>query len=326
MSSFGNLLKTRRKEAGLSQQKLADKMNVSKNTIQNWESGGSKVDYGNLPDLAYILNTSIEDLIAEYCRERAEKRKNNWPDFLFDKEEDVNNIIESLHLNLRQQDLFGLLYIYNSEYLQKDDIDFNTFYDDLKLVPYDFIEKIGSIQFLNSVEGLHNVIRYVKSDFLLKILKADPETEFDVMRLTKDQICEFIDNGHKETMDVLEGYEDESPLKLSLSMERAKKVLPILNNGPIHITDGHRSNKVRKDIAPELIDSLHLSIGYKEWIEKYDELNPNDYGNWGGCMKNGLERVTEYHNTAPDGEEEKWYLEINDRGRLLLKWFEKEGE
>lgn len=39
MSSFGNFVKKLRNEAGLSQEKLADKMDVSVNTIQNWESG-----------------------------------------------------------------------------------------------------------------------------------------------------------------------------------------------------------------------------------------------------------------------------------------------
>ena len=325
MSSFGNHLKKLRNIAGLSQQKLADKMDVSKNTVQNWENG-AKIDYGKLPDLASIFNTSIEDLIGEYCREQAEKRPSNWPGFLFDNEDDINETVKSLHLNLRQQDLFGLLYIYKSEYLQKDDIDFDNFYDDLKLVPYDFIEKVGSIQFMNCADGLHNVIKYVKSDFLLKILKEDPEAEFDVMRLTKGQICDFIDKGYKEAWDDMEWCENVTPLKFNISMERAQRVLPILKDGPIHITDGHWSNKVRKDVPAELIESLHLSLGYKEWVKKYDKLNPNDLGNGGGCMKRGLERVTVYHNTAPDGEEETWYLEINEKGRLLLEWFDKKGE
>lgn len=200
MSSFGNLLKKLRNEAGLSQQQLADKMDVSKNTIQNWEKGSTKVDYDRFSLLADIFNTPIQNLINEFCREEAGKRQNNWPAFLFDgyEDEDINRIVDTLHLNLNQQDLFGLMYIYNANYLQKENIDFNTFYDDLKLVPYDFISKVGSIQFMNMADGLQKVIKYVKSDFLLKILKQNPEAEFDVRRLTKDQICEFIDFGHKE--------------------------------------------------------------------------------------------------------------------------------
>lgn len=330
MSSFGNLLKKLRKEAGLSQQKLAEKMNVSKNTIQNWEKGSTKIDYDRFPLLADIFNTPIQNLIGEFCREEAEKRPNNWPSFLFteDCDDGINDIVDTLHLNLNQQDLFGLLYIYNAEYLQKDRIDFNTIYDDLKLIPYDFIGKVGSIQFMNMVDGLQKVIKYVRSDFLLKMLKQNPEAEFDVRRLTKDQICEFIDFGHKENDDNVdehddpERYEGGCCFNLRISMERAKIVLPILDKGPIHITDGHWSKKVRKDVPRELIESLPMrSMTYDWWFENYDKLMPNDYGNWGGCMNTGLERVTEYHNTAPDGETEAWYLEINEKGRSLLEWF-----
>lgn len=329
MSSFGNLLKKLRKEAGLSQEQLAGKMNVSKNTIQNWEKGTTKVNYDRFSLLADIFNTPVEVLIEEFCREEGEKRPNNWPSFLFD--DDINEIIETLHLNMNQQDLFGLLYIYNAEYLQKDRIDFNTIYDDLKLIPYDFIGKVGSIQFMNMVDGLQQVIKYVKSDFLLKILKLNPEIEFDVRRMTKDQICEFIDSGHKEGdglvdfFDDPDRYEVDNYFKFGISMKRAKVILPILEKESIHITDGRWANKVRKDIPRELIETLGISLPYQLWLEKYDELKANDYGNWGGCMNKGLETVTTYHNIAPEGQPEEWYLEINEKGRSLLKWFvEKE--
>lgn len=325
MSSFGNLLKKLRNEAGLSQEQLAGKMNVSINTIQNWEKGTVKVRYDRFALLADIFNTPVQNLIGEFCREESEKRPNNWPDFLFD--DGINSVAETLHLNLNQQNLFGLLYIYDAEYLQKETIDFNTIYEDLKLVPYEFIAKVGSIQFMNIVDGLQKVIKYIKSDFMLKILKQNPEAEFDIRRLTKDQICEFIDNGHKEGDDFYDGFDDpdryegDTYFNFQISMERAKLILPILEKGPIHITDGHYANKVRKDVPRELIESLHIHMPYEYWFENYEELKKNGYGNHGACMRNGLESVTVYRNTASEGEEETWYLEINERGRLLLEWF-----
>ena len=326
MSSFGNLLKKLRNEAGLTQEELAGKMNVSKNTIQNWEKGTTKVNNDKFPRLADIFNTPVALLIEELCREEEERRPNNWPSFLFD--DDINEIVETLHLNRNQQDLFGLLYIYNAEYLQKDRIDFNTIYDDLKPIPYDFIGKVGSIQFMNMVDGLQRVIKYVKSDFLLKILKLNPEIEFDVRRMTKDQICEFINWGHKEgdefadSFDDPDRYEADDYFTFGISMKRAKVILPILEKGPIPITDGQWANKVRKDVPKELIETLGISLPYQLWLEKYDDLNAKDYGNWGGCMNKGLETVTTYHNIAPEGQSEEWYLEINEKGRSLLKWFD----
>lgn len=322
MSSFGNLLKKLRKEAGLSQEKLAEKMNVSKNTVQNWERGATKVDERRFSLLADIFNIPVEVLIKEFCREEGEKRPNNWPAFLFD--DNLNEIIETLHLNMNQQDLFGLLYIYNAEYLQKNSIDFNTFYNDLKLIPYDFIGKVGSIQFMNMADGLQRVTKYVKSDFLLKILKLNPENEFDVRRMTKDQICEFIDSGHKEG-EASNRNESDNCFTFGISMKRAKVILPILEKGAIHITDRQESNKVRKDVPRELIETLAISVPYQLWLEGHHNHKKTVYCYCGSCMNRGLETVTTYHNIAPEGQPEEWYLEINEKGRSLLKWFiEKE--
>lgn len=103
--------------------------------------------------MSAVFNVPVEKLIKEMLIEEDKKRPDRWPGFLFN--DDTNAIIDTLHLNLAQQDLFGLLYIYDAEYLKKT-IDYNTLYDDLPKIPYGFIEKVGSIQFMNQVDGLHN--------------------------------------------------------------------------------------------------------------------------------------------------------------------------
>lgn len=69
MSSFGNFVKKLRNEAGLSQEKLADKMDVSVNTIQNWESGNTRINPDKFGSLAHILNVPKDELVREYCRD-----------------------------------------------------------------------------------------------------------------------------------------------------------------------------------------------------------------------------------------------------------------
>ena len=120
MSTF---LKKCREEAGLTQAVLADKMGVSVMSIQNWERGRTKIEMGRFTELAAIFNIPVENLIKEILIEEDQSRPDRWPDFLFDKE--TNDIIDTLHLNLAQQELFGLLYIYDAEYLKKTWI--NTF-------------------------------------------------------------------------------------------------------------------------------------------------------------------------------------------------------
>lgn len=170
--------------------------------------------------------------------------------FLFDKE--TNDIVNTLHLNLAQQNLFGLLYIYGAEYLEKTRIDVDDFKEDLKRIPYGFIDKVGSIQFMNQAEGLHKVIKYVRTDFLMKVLRQNPEAEFNIRKLSKNLICEFIDCGYKRadmSSEFEEGYEGEEQLYFHICMCKAEKLLPVLEEqGSVHLTEGWWSRPVRDDI------------------------------------------------------------------------------
>ena len=59
---FGALMKERRKQAQLSQKEFADMMNVTRNTIINWEADKSKPDYSLIPELCSLLNIQIHEL------------------------------------------------------------------------------------------------------------------------------------------------------------------------------------------------------------------------------------------------------------------------
>lgn len=107
MSTF---LKRSRESAGITQAQLAEKMGVSTVAVQNWESGKTNISYGRYQDLAVILNIPVDKLIKETIIDEDKTRLDNWPDFLFD--ENTNELVDMLHLNMAQQDLFGLLYAY----------------------------------------------------------------------------------------------------------------------------------------------------------------------------------------------------------------------
>ncbi len=311
-------IKTCRKNAGLTQEQLADKMGVTTVSVQNWENGKTKIELSRLMDLAAVFNVPVENLIKEMLIEEDKKRPDRWPQFLFDEE--TNGIIDTLHLNLAQQDLFGLLYIYNSEYLKKTAADFNTLYDDLKLIPYGFIDKVGSIRFMNQVDGLHKVVRYVQAEFLMKVLKQNPEAEFNIKKLSKDLICEFIDSGFKPAdimavyFDDPERYEADEGLYFRISMKKAKIILPVLEKGAIHLTDGNWANEPRKDIPKEILQMCDFREDL--WKEGY-------YGSTNNCayIRSGIEDVTDYRAVSGKGKEDRWFLEINGKGQQLLEWF-----
>lgn len=319
MSTF---IKKCREAAGLTQAQLAEKMDVSVVAVQNWEKGKNKINLDRYMDLAAVFNVPVDKLIKEMLIEEDKLRPDRWPDFLFDEE--TNAIVNNLHLNLAQQDLFGLLYIYGSEYLEKTHIDIDTFNEDLKRIPYGFIDRVGSIQFINQSEGLHKVIKYVQTDFLMKVLKQNPEAEFNIRKLSKNLICEFIDKGYKPVNDSAEiddGYEGEDGIHFRISMRKARIMLPILEKlGPVHLTDGWWSHPVRVDIPEEILTGYLSYNGYSR--ELFDEeYYKREYSTLN--LMGELEEVTDYKNVASKGKDEKWMWSINNKGRKLLEWFKE---
>lgn len=313
MSTF---IKRCREEAGLTQAQLAEKMDVSVVAVQNWENGKTRINLDRYYELSEIFNVPVDDLIKEMLIEADKSRPNTWPAFLFD--DDTNAIIDTLHLNLAQQDLFGLMYLYGSDYLKKTEIDRDTFDEDLKCIPYGFIDRIGSIRFMNQAEGLHKVIRYVRSDFLMKVLKQNPESEFDIRKLSKNLICEFIDEGYKPLNDFEDDIETYEGLNFRIDMRRAKILLPVLEKiEPVHITDGWWSNPIRDDLPEEFLTAVLEMCGFNRelWEEGYYKREYNI-----SYIESGLETVTDYKNTARKGKEERWMLSINEKGRELLQW------
>lgn len=60
---FGERLREYRKEKSLTQQELADRLQVSNKTISRWESGGGYPDVPLLIPLARILGVTVDDLL-----------------------------------------------------------------------------------------------------------------------------------------------------------------------------------------------------------------------------------------------------------------------
>ena len=63
--TFGEKLKNARKEAGLSQEQLAEKLSVSRSAVAKWETDNGMPDGNNLKAMASLLNTSIDYLLDE---------------------------------------------------------------------------------------------------------------------------------------------------------------------------------------------------------------------------------------------------------------------
>ena len=62
-------LQTLRKSAGLSQEQLAERLNVTRQAVSKWETGEGKPDIDNLLLLARLLHTTVDYLLDEEADE-----------------------------------------------------------------------------------------------------------------------------------------------------------------------------------------------------------------------------------------------------------------
>jgi len=81
---FNENLKYLRKQANLTQEQLAEKLNVSRQAVTKWESGEGLPDIENLKEIAYIFSVSTDSLIGdiECKRENKIKKKINDLDWV----------------------------------------------------------------------------------------------------------------------------------------------------------------------------------------------------------------------------------------------------
>lgn len=61
---IGNFIRERRKEQGMTQEELAEKLNISKNAVSKWERGMNLPDVSIMQELCGLLNITLNELFA----------------------------------------------------------------------------------------------------------------------------------------------------------------------------------------------------------------------------------------------------------------------
>ena len=72
---LGEKLMTLRKKSGYSQQELADRLKVSRQTISNWELNQGAPSIGKAKELADIYKISLDDLVGDEVEVVARKKR-----------------------------------------------------------------------------------------------------------------------------------------------------------------------------------------------------------------------------------------------------------
>lgn len=71
--SIGEMISSLRKEKGMTQNDLAEKMNVTDKAVSKWERNLSCPDVNSIPKLAEVLGTTVEELLNAQTKKENNK-------------------------------------------------------------------------------------------------------------------------------------------------------------------------------------------------------------------------------------------------------------
>jgi len=72
--TMAEVISSRRKELGMTQKDLAEKLNITDKAVSKWERGIACPDTGTIPKLAQILGVSLEELMNTQSAEASGHR------------------------------------------------------------------------------------------------------------------------------------------------------------------------------------------------------------------------------------------------------------
>ena len=211
---FSEKLKKLRKENNLTQEELADKLNVSRQAITKWESGDGIPDIENFKQISILFNLTIDELVKE-DKDISNNSKSNYISTLeidHNKHFDINIAkVYELNLSASNDELVKVELISNEEehieeyykvkfddLYNKLDIDIKSKKDinDIKVnlyLPSKYINEIelkSKIKILN-IDGLNcekleydGILKYLnvknsKTRIILNTTKSDIEADYD---------------------------------------------------------------------------------------------------------------------------------------------------
>lgn len=70
--NIGEIISSLRKAKGMTQNDLAEKMNVTDKAVSKWERNLSYPDVSSIPKLAEVLGTTVEELLNAPSKEKSE--------------------------------------------------------------------------------------------------------------------------------------------------------------------------------------------------------------------------------------------------------------
>lgn len=190
---FSANVKEKRIEANLTQEQLGERMGVSVNAVQNWESGKNKPKKDRLADLAKYLGVDANELESAYYDDGEDF--SNFPSFMYTDEQ--NKIISTLRLTPEQKEFMMLIRIYNSDNrdrVHNKPIEWDkNIMEALRRIPYKYTEEKGVFRVYELGLHLSKFLKYVPASFCFEMIRSSPDTVFDIRTLDKKTILKWMD-------------------------------------------------------------------------------------------------------------------------------------
>ena len=179
--TLGEKIKEARKQCGLSQEQLAEKMAVSRSAVAKWEANNGLPDVDNLKALAQLLNVSVDYLLddGEVIDELVIREPYNLSDYGKDiKKKKKDRVIREKFPDAEIHTLLGKLKLTKSEKVIDNLLGFFTD------APF------GTPELLNSFKNMDKEFYLVEKDgkqFLVTVTDEFIETRQLAKRITADK-------------------------------------------------------------------------------------------------------------------------------------------
>ena len=276
--TFAENLKMLRRQAGMSQEQLAEKLGVSRQAVTKWETGAGIPDIENIMAISALFDISIDDLLSN---EKGSKRVSE-PEYLYESITEYD-IDESKHYDMK----FGgakrlVLAGYEGEKIRVR-LGSNTF----PTLQNDFKVKIDDIRKRIDVDvkrrnGVTEATAKSEIDIFVQIPvkyvdKIECEVHAETVEIHSVE-CENIELGMKTTNLILENVVGSLEVDCNLDMEIMCDSL----NGEIAINQVSATSKIH---VPEEADfqavakGIGTSISYEKAGQKAERFDTPEADN-----------------------------------------------
>ncbi len=176
--TFGEKLKSLRKQAKMTQSDLAKKLNLTRQAIAKWESGAGLPDIDNVKKIASLFNVTIDEMLdykledidlkldetTEELKEKSFKKITSYIMEKFSDADEIYQLSQEINLKIWQEIVYSLL-----------DFDVVLGLHDLiqNGIVYSFYIKKGNNNYLAIVKKSTLMTKKLTKDFVKRHLVVD---------------------------------------------------------------------------------------------------------------------------------------------------------